>query len=196
MLVEIQYRTAAQHAWATAVELAGLITENNPKFNRGSSDFVEYFGISSEMISRVFENLTSCFPQFSSSDLAESFYEVDAATHLSRLFSELQASEGQLDPKRPSILIFRFDPDLFEEKLEIRSHDSINSAIQEYNLLEKTLSDSADIVLVGSRSEEAIKSAYRNYFSDAKEFVQLIEQAVEITGEAAAAEISELTNGV
>ena len=35
LLVEIQYRTLVQHAWATAVEVIGFITENQPKF--GSS---------------------------------------------------------------------------------------------------------------------------------------------------------------
>ena len=49
MLVEIQYRTHVQHAWATAVELVGLVTESDPKFDRGNPDFIEFFKLSSEI---------------------------------------------------------------------------------------------------------------------------------------------------
>lgn len=35
LLVEIQYRTLVQHAWATAVEVVGFITESQPKFQEG-----------------------------------------------------------------------------------------------------------------------------------------------------------------
>lgn len=34
LLIEIQYRTLLQHSWATAVEVAGLLTHNNPKFSQ------------------------------------------------------------------------------------------------------------------------------------------------------------------
>ena len=34
--VEIQYRTGIQHAWATAVEILGGITDSQPKFDRGA----------------------------------------------------------------------------------------------------------------------------------------------------------------
>src|SRR4051794_31866534 len=35
LYVEIQYRTLVQHAWATAVEVIGYITESQPKFQKG-----------------------------------------------------------------------------------------------------------------------------------------------------------------
>ena len=35
LLIEIQYRTKIQHAWATAVEVVGYITTSQPKFDRG-----------------------------------------------------------------------------------------------------------------------------------------------------------------
>ena len=179
MLVEIQYRTKVQHAWATAVELAGQITENNPKFNRGSKDFIEYFQLSSEMLARTFEDIPSCKSSCTNLNLLFDLWEADSVTHISTLFSELRKSEGGIDPSKYSLLIFRYDPDLFDEQLEIQSFDSMNQAIHQYNNLEKSLSDKADIVLVGSRSSDSIKSAYRNYFSDATEFLNLLGEAEE-----------------
>lgn len=180
MLVEIQYRTAIQHAWATAVELAGLVTEHNPKFDRGSEDFKQFFRLASEVLSRSFEGMRACCPELDNYELIEEFKESEAKTHILRLFSELRRSEG-LDISRASILIFRYDQEFFnEDQLEIRTFESVNSAIQEYNRLEKELGDKADIVLVGSRSSEAIKSAYRNYFSDAQEFLLLINDGIAV----------------
>jgi putative GTP pyrophosphokinase len=180
MLVEIQYRTAIQHAWATAVELAGLVTENNPKFDRGSEDFKEFFRLASEILARAFEGMTSCFPDLPTEELLADFEEIEGRTHILRLFSELRKSEG-LGIRGASILIFRYDSDFFaKDQLEVRSFDSVNTAIQEYNRLEKELGERADIVLVGSRSSEAIKSAYRNYFSDAQEFISLLQDGIGI----------------
>jgi putative GTP pyrophosphokinase len=183
MLVEIQYRTTVQHAWSTAVELAGLVTENNPKFDRGSEDFIEYFRVCSEILSRIYENNYSCFPHESDENLFVRYVELEDRTHILRIFSELRKSESQIDLSKSSILIFRYDSDLFDEdKLEIRQFDSVNIAIQEYSKLEVELEDKADVVLVGSRSAESIKSAYRNYFSDAQEFVKLVSDGVHELG--------------
>ena len=35
LLIELQYRTIYQHAWATCVEVVGFITESQPKFEQG-----------------------------------------------------------------------------------------------------------------------------------------------------------------
>lgn len=181
MLVEIQYRTKVQHAWSTAVELAGLVTENNPKFDRGSDEFIEYFRLVSEILARVFEDETSCYPDMTTEELLESYFELEFKTHILELFSQLKRSDGGIDPTRSAILIFYYptEENDFQDRLEVRSMDSVNAAIQEYNRLEQELADVADIVLVGSRSGEAIKSAYRNYFSDADEFMQLVREGVD-----------------
>jgi putative GTP pyrophosphokinase len=178
MLVEIQYRTKVQHAWATAVELAGLVTENNPKFDRGSEDFIQYFRFVSEIFARVFEGEASCFPDMSSDELIDRYYEYETRTHLLELFSQLKRSDEGIDPARSSILIFYrpTEENDFEERLEVKSYDSVNAAIDAYNKLEEELAEVADIVLVGSRSGESIKSAYRNYFSDAEEFIWLVQE--------------------
>src|SRR3546814_7645645 len=92
-----------------------------------------------------------CSSDLSNLDLLGYLWEADSATHISTLFSELRKSEEGIDPRKYSLLILRYDLDLFEEQLEIQSFDSMNQAILQYNSLEKSLSDQADIVLVGSK---------------------------------------------
>ncbi len=52
LLVEIQYRTEVQHAWATSVEIAGIITENQPKFDEGDERYKPFFRLTSEILSK------------------------------------------------------------------------------------------------------------------------------------------------
>ena len=60
LLVEIQYRTIYQHAWATAVEVADYLTNCRAKFSQGNSDQQEFFRYASEIIARAYENRVSC----------------------------------------------------------------------------------------------------------------------------------------
>ena len=43
LLIELQYRTRCQHAWATASELIGLLTEHEPKFERGKRELPAHY---------------------------------------------------------------------------------------------------------------------------------------------------------
>lgn len=48
--VEIQYRTLPQHAWATAVEVADLVTSSRIKFSDAGAHYLRYFQMASEII--------------------------------------------------------------------------------------------------------------------------------------------------
>ena len=52
LYVEIQYRTLVQHAWATAVEVIGFITESQPKFQQGDTRFKHAMALASEILAR------------------------------------------------------------------------------------------------------------------------------------------------
>ena len=68
LLMELQYRTQAQHAWATTVELVSRITENQPKFDRGDERYIEFFRLASEIIARAHENSHSVHKELSDAD--------------------------------------------------------------------------------------------------------------------------------
>ncbi|WP_368622735.1 RelA/SpoT domain-containing protein [Paraburkholderia sp. BR13444] len=50
LLVEIQYRTRAQHAWATAVEISDLVDGERTKFEMNATKRGRFFAIASEII--------------------------------------------------------------------------------------------------------------------------------------------------
>lgn len=177
MRVEIQYRTSAQHTWATAVETAGLLTANNPKFKQGSSSFVEFFRVCSEMISRLVEGRTSCLPTLPNAHLVEEFERLNAETHIIDIFENVNAQVTGEAFEKTSILIFYLDQEDKESRVEVRSYDTMNIGIRDYNNLEKELAGKADLVLVKADAQESMRSAYRNYFADTHEFVNMVRSA-------------------
>jgi len=177
MRVEIQYRTSLQHVWATAVETAALLTENNPKFKQGSKSFVDFFKVCSEMLARHIENKTSAFKALSNTDLVDEYNRLNGETHIVDIFENVNAQITGDDFEKTSILIFYFDEPKLGSRIEVRSYESMNAGIRAYNELEKELSGLADLVLVKADAQETMRSAYRNYFADTAEFVNLVRLA-------------------
>ena len=71
LYVEIQYRTLIQHAWATAVEVIGFVTENQPKFERGDDRYQRAMTYASEILARAHEEHTGACQYMSDHDLVE-----------------------------------------------------------------------------------------------------------------------------
>ncbi|ABD56349.1 RelA/SpoT domain-containing protein [Jannaschia sp. CCS1] len=173
--VEIQYRTLPQHAWATAVEVADLITSNRIKFADATQHYLRYFQLASEVIARTSEGSASCCAELTNAELKLEFDQADRRLGLLQTFDNLRGTSGQaLQFRRNTLLIFRFDVGEAEDALELRTFENVNRAIEAYDELEKEFGDRADIVLVRGESEANIRDAFRNYFSDARAFVDLV----------------------
>jgi GTP pyrophosphokinase len=177
--VEIQYRTLPQHAWATAVEVADLITSNRIKFADATQHYLRYFQLASEIIARTAEGTASCCADLSNRELADEFGQADRRLGLLQTFDNLRGtSERALKFRRNTLLIFRFDVDEPADALELRTFENVNRAIEAYDELEKEFGERADIVLVRGESEANIRDAFRNYFSDARAFVDLVRNGI------------------
>lgn len=73
LYIEIQYRTLVQHAWATAVEVIGFITESQPKFQQGDKRFEYAMALASEILARAYEVQTGPFPTLPDRELVANF---------------------------------------------------------------------------------------------------------------------------
>jgi len=174
LLIEIQYRTKYQHAWATAVEIAGSITENQPKFNRGDERHKEFFRLTSEMIARVFEKSNSCYKELSNKDLLRRFLKLENDIHLLRTLKGVNAVNTHIKNGKNIILVFSESG----KSLKAHTYNSPVEALRKYFEFEKTAKGDEDIVLVRADSNKSIRNAFRNYFSDAKDFVIYINQCI------------------
>ena len=173
LFVELQYRTTVQHAWATAVEVIGFITASQPKFQQGDQRYERILSLASEILARTFENSNSCFPGMTDSDLLLNFLQLDVELGFLTLLRSLNAAGSDINAKRNVILISGDD-----QPLEIRSYRGATDALRALFELEAA-NPGKDIVLVRAATGDEVRIAFRNYFSDARDFIRLIDEGCE-----------------
>lgn len=165
LLVEIQYRTLVQHAWATAVEIIGFITESQPKFQKGDKRYEMAMALASEILARAFEKLKGPLPEMKDREVVEKFLKLDKELGLLKMLKGLNAADKEVSNKRNFILIFGGT-----SELQIKSFKDATDALRELFELEKQMPGN-DIVLVKADTSDEIRQAFRNYFSDARDFI-------------------------
>jgi putative GTP pyrophosphokinase len=168
LMLELQYRTKAQHAWATAVEVVSQMTDYEPKFNRGGAAGILFFQVCSEIIARTQEGLTSCLPDLSAAELVKVFEKADSDAGMMRFLNSLNVLH---DYAEGGHLVLQYEDN---GGLKIHNFDKVSAATKALFQLEKDNPDD-NVVLVQADTFEQIRSAYRNYFSDATEFLVAIE---------------------
>lgn len=171
LFIEIQYRTLIQHAWATAVEVVGFVTASQPKFQQGDKRYEHAMALASEILARAHEELTGPFPNKSNREVLEEFLKLDSELSLLQTLRGLNQAKNEVTDKKNAILIFSETGDL-----EIKSYRYATDALRALLELEKQFPKN-DIVLVRADSSEEVRLAFRNYFSDAREFIRLIDSA-------------------
>jgi hypothetical protein len=169
LYVEIQYRTLVQHAWATAVEVIGFVTESQPKFQKGDKRYERAMALASEILARAHESSTGPYPEMSDRELVEAFLALDKELHLLRMLRGLNATDRAVSAKRNAILIMSASGEL-----EVRTFREAPDALRALFELERDMPDH-DIVLVRADTSDEVRIAFRNYFSDARDFIKLVE---------------------
>lgn len=172
--VEIQFRTRAQHAWATAVETVDLLNGERAKFGQASPKLQRFFVVASELIARYAEGVTGPLRGVDDKVVAKEFGKLNRELGIVRRLGEAVASNPEIQKDRNTILIFHFEGNT---RLEVLSFNSITPAQKMYSELESEMEGRADIVLVKSQNAEDLKRAFQNYFTDATDFVDLVTEA-------------------
>ena len=171
LLIEIQYRTAIQHAWATAVEIIGFITSSQPKFQKGDTRYLHAMALASEILARAYEDNSGPFPDTDNRQLIKEFIGIDKELSLLNTLRGLNEVNAEVSEKKNVILIFSE-----EGELEAKTYRSTTDALRALFELEVEYPD-CDIVLVKADTSEEVRFAFKNYFSDTKDFVRLVKGA-------------------
>jgi hypothetical protein len=171
LLIEIQYRTVIQHAWATAVEVIGFITSSQPKFQKGDTRYEKAMALASEILARKHEQRNGPFPSLENKELVKQFIDLEKELNLLNTLRGLKEIDTEVSERKNVILIFTPGGEL-----ETKTYRSAPEALRDLFKLESERQD-CDIVLVKADTSEEIRFAFKNYFSDTKDFVDLLENA-------------------
>lgn len=184
--IELQYRTIYQHAWATAVEVAGLLTDNEHKFGRANDDYSEFFCLTSEAIARTFEASNSCRTELTLGEIFDKIDEIESRIGVLNVFRQYNGVAQHVSALGSNlILIFnkRAEP---SEQTQIKSYASFADAVRELGRLETASlreREPYDAVLVRGVTgpgQGSIESAFRNYFADTRDFIEYVDAAREL----------------
>ena len=173
LYLEIQYRTLVQHAWATAVEVIGFITESQPKFQKGDSRYERAMALASEILARAYEDSKGALPELSDRDVVSQFLELDQKLGLLKTLRGLNAADKAVTEQRNAILIFSGS-----SALDVRTYRDSTDALRALFELERKYPD-RDVVLVRADTSEEVRLAFKNYFSDARDFIRFVEDGCE-----------------
>jgi len=125
LMVEIQYRTNIQHAWATAVEVIGFITESQPKFQEGDKRYQVAMAFASEILARAFEDSKGPYPKLSDNEVVRQFLVKEKNLGLLKMLHGLNSADTEVSRNRNTILIFSESGEL-----EVRTYRDSTDALR------------------------------------------------------------------
>lgn len=180
LLVEVQYRTRVQHAWATALEISDIVDGQKTKFDLEDTNRVKFFALASEILARFHEGISNAMADRETEDLCKEFAKLESELGILQRLSALNASGGFDRIKRHNVLnVFKDDDGALN--LEILTFSSPADAIDKASDLEGS-PRSLNAVYVRADNPTQVRSAYRNYFNDPVDFVRLVNEAISSHG--------------
>lgn len=177
--IEIQLRTAPQHAWATALEAVGIFTRQALKSNRGSDDWLRFFSLTSSAIAR----LENCPHVPGTPENGREL--VDEIRHLTERLQVREALDSYgrtitnvsgVDPKFAKYFLVYLSTNEMNIKITRFRADQSEIANETYLNVERSVPDgsSDQVVLVSVDSVRALRRAYPNYLIDTRRFATLL----------------------
>ena len=172
--VELQIRSAIQHAWATAVEIVGTFYQQNLKASDGDQEWLDFFN----SVSQAFACLEQ--KQKINKDLQK---EISTQIKILNIFDILAGFTiaAKYSDKKDGYYLLQLD--IKNQKVSVRFFTTsfLLEAYQEYRRIEQEISEdpTQDVVLVAARSLTELKKAYPNYFADTRIFIQNLKKITE-----------------
>jgi ppGpp synthetase/RelA/SpoT-type nucleotidyltranferase len=186
MRVEIQVRTALQHAWATAVEIASTYTNADLKSGEGDQRWVRFFAL----MGTAFANKEGCPPvpgtPSSKLKLVSEIRKLAADLRVKeamKSWSEITTIREQTEETSSAANTFLVTLRLAEYlrwQLRIVPFGASRNASEEYLNAEKEIAGKhrMQVVLVSVGSIDNLREAYPNYYADTTEFVKMLERLI------------------
>lgn len=179
--VEVQLRTRLQHAWATAVEAAGLVRGEDLKGGSGDPDWLRLFAIMASEI--ACEEDQQGVPGVSNSErerraeLRELDQKLDAAAYLKAWNQAIKQTE-EIATSQSRFYLVQFDKsDPANLKASVRPVYHFEQG-SELLRAEERNDETRDTVIVETDAADSLREAYPNYFLDVTIFNNRLKAAL------------------
>jgi len=184
LLIEIQIRSKLQHLWATAVEVVDFFTGQGLKFDKGKTEWKDFFKLVSSAFAIMEETPLVPNTPLNKKELYTAIKEKEKELNLIKTmqsWTEILRVFGIEDYSK-DYKFFLMEIDINQERLTISAfkENEVDKAIKTLERLEKKNRDRKeyDVVLVGADTITDLKKAYPNYFADSEEFLEKLKSII------------------
>jgi putative GTP pyrophosphokinase len=183
LLIELQFRTKLQHAWATAVETMGTFLGEALKLGQGSRKWREFFEVSSAALTHLEDTPpVPGYEKLTQQEVFERVAEADNELHVLSKLSGFSIAADRITTERGAGSYHLVVLDSSTRSVSIRPFpvSQLEEANIQYAKIEERAQrgEQVEAVLVSAGPIEALKKAYPNYFLDTHEFVSRIERVI------------------
>jgi len=181
--IEIQLRTKLQHAWATAVETAGLFMRQALKAGRGEKKWLRFFALMGTAIANAegtepIPNTVTGIKELRN-EIAEHVTDLNVEEHLLTYGLALHVSSL---PESVGARHFVLELDTNAITVTVKGYkkNELQKAQAYLWTIERRIAERPEIdaVLVSVDSIAALKRAYPNYFSDSRVFLEAMKRVI------------------
>ena len=174
--VEIQVRTRLQHAWATAVEIVDLFTNQTLKSNIGKKEWKEFFKYSADEFSVLEE--TPKNNENSLSKLSDLISKLNIYHKFDAFRITLELIDQNVSAKQHAYCLIKIDTKSNTGEVSFFSEVEAKEATEQYLSAEKESARNPTIVsaLVSVASVGNLKEAFPNYFADSSLFIETLKR--------------------
>lgn len=174
ILLEMQFRTHLQHAWATAVEIAGLFNNTAFKSNQsnGKDEWLEFFALVSYIF--AYEEFGDFKNREIVVQLVNNIKKFERANNFIRKLKSYNITYQIMNDNEPDKEYFLLTLNLSNGLLNIYpfSKDSVEEAQARYFKIEAQNNPFINAVLVSASTFKSIEDGYLNYFANSAYFIK------------------------
>lgn len=179
--IEIQLRSALQHAWATAVETIGTFSGQALKSSLGKEEWLRFFALTSSYIARREKQPhvpnTPTNDKELSQEIAHHFQELSVEANLIGYAEALKnIQSGNIKNARYYLLELRATQ--MSVNITGYGRDELFKASADYAIADRLSDNQSDAVLVSVDSIASLRQAYPNYFLDTHVFLKTVRDAM------------------
>lgn len=181
--IELQFRSALQHAWATAVETVGTFIRQSLKSSQGEADWLRFFAVMGSALALREESPTvpgtPGDKKAVKAELRELVQRLDVEKRLKAYGATIETMEHP-DVRTAEYFLMTLEPGAQTITVHGFGARELDVAQQQYLEAERRIADvaGAEAVLVSVESLASLRRAYPNYFLDTRAFIDAVKQAI------------------
>ncbi|MFN6508002.1 RelA/SpoT domain-containing protein [Xanthomonas translucens] len=200
LLIEVQLRTAIQHAWATAVETVAAVSGQALNSSEGEADWLDYFRYDSLALEKIENPFFSTITPYSAGEIARKLLMLGRKLHVEKkltAFREALRATDKTSINNAAYYLMVLLPEGPQLQIFAYSRQNAGQAFEDYERYERLLPmypsreqlplfpelenySGAQAVLVGAKSFKSVRESYPNYYLDTKIFIEHVESFVKI----------------